>query len=141
MVTRKEIDDLIVKNSSISGSTVLRSNRLMDYVPSSLGEPVDVVVVGGGIAGLTTAYLLSKSDKKVAVIEDGFIGSGETGRTTAHTTHALDDRYYNLEQKHGLDGARAAADSHTAAINCIESIVKEENIDCDFERLIVQMLY
>lgn len=114
----------------------IKSAKLTDSVLSSLGgEPVDVAIIGGGIAGLTTAYLLSKSGKKVAVIEDGYIGSGETGRTTAHITHALDDRYYNLEQKHGLDGARSAANSHTAAINLIESIVKEENIDCDFERL------
>jgi glycine/D-amino acid oxidase-like deaminating enzyme/nitrite reductase/ring-hydroxylating ferredoxin subunit len=114
----------------------IKSAKLTDSVLSSLGEePVDVAIIGGGIAGLTTAYLLSKSGKKVAVIEDGYIGSGETGRTTAHITHALDDRYYNLEQKHGLDGARSAANSHTAAINLIESIIKEENIDCDFERL------
>jgi glycine/D-amino acid oxidase-like deaminating enzyme/nitrite reductase/ring-hydroxylating ferredoxin subunit len=114
----------------------IKSTKLTDSVLSSLGgEPVDVAIIGGGIAGLTTAYLLSKSGKKVAVIEDGYIGSGETGRTTAHITHALDDRYYNLEQKHGLDGARSAANSHTVAINLIESIVKEENIDCDFERL------
>jgi glycine/D-amino acid oxidase-like deaminating enzyme/nitrite reductase/ring-hydroxylating ferredoxin subunit len=110
--------------------------KLTDDVPSSsTGKPVDVVIIGGGIAGLTTAYLLSKSGKKVVVVEDGYIGSGETGRTTAHITHALDDRYYTLEQRHGLDGARIAANSHTAAINRIESIVKEENIDCDFERL------
>jgi glycine/D-amino acid oxidase-like deaminating enzyme/nitrite reductase/ring-hydroxylating ferredoxin subunit len=114
----------------------IRFTKLANSIPSSAEEePVDVVVIGGGIAGLTTAYLLSKSGKKVAVIEDGYIGSGETGRTTAHITHALDDRYYNLEQKHGLDGARVAASSHTAAINLIDSIVKEENIDCDFERL------
>ena len=114
----------------------IKSAKLTDSVLSSLGgEPVDVAIIGGGIAGLTAAYLLSKSGKKVAVIEDGYIGSGETSRTTAHITHALDDRYYNLEQKHGLDGARSAANSHTAAINLIESTVKEENIDCDFERL------
>jgi glycine/D-amino acid oxidase-like deaminating enzyme len=114
----------------------IKSSKLTYNIPSSSsGEPVDVAIIGGGIAGLTTAYLLSKSGKKVAVIEDGYIGSGETGRTTAHITHALDDRYYNLEQKHGLDGARNAADSHTAAINLIESTVKEENINCDFERL------
>src|ERR671923_2248346 len=114
----------------------MKSSKLTYNIPSSSsGEPMDVAIIGGGIAGLTTAYLLSKSGKKVAVIEDGYIGSGETGRTTAHITHALDDRYYNLEQKHGLDGARNAADSHTAAINLIESTVKEENIDCDFERL------
>jgi glycine/D-amino acid oxidase-like deaminating enzyme/nitrite reductase/ring-hydroxylating ferredoxin subunit len=114
----------------------IKSSKLTYNIPSSSsGEPVDVAIIGGGIAGLTTAYLLSKSGNKVVVIEDGYIGSGETGRTTAHITHALDDRYYNLEQKHGLDGARNAADSHTAAINLIESTVKEENINCDFERL------
>lgn len=115
----------------------IKSIKLTDNLPSSSleGEPVDVAIIGGGIAGLTTAYLLSKSSKKVAVIEDGYIGSGETGRTTAHITHALDDRYYNLEEKHGLDGARNAANSHTAAIELIESIIKEEKISCDFERL------
>ena len=115
----------------------IKSIKLTDNIPSSLleGDPVEVAVIGGGIAGLTTAYLLSKSGKKVAVIEDGYIGSGETGRTTAHITHALDDRYYNLEEKHGLDGARNAANSHTAAIDLIESIIKEEKISCDFERL------
>src|SRR5918994_3214332 len=114
----------------------IKSTKLTDSVLSSLGgEPVDVAIIGGGIAGSTTAYLLSKSGKKVAVIEDGYIGSGETGRTTAHITHALDDRYYNLEQKHGLDGARNAANSHTAAIDLIESIIREEKISCDFERL------
>ena len=102
---------------------------------SSSGEVVDVIVVGGGIAGMTTAYLLSKSGKKVVVIEDGYIGSGETGRTTAHITHALDDRYYDLEQTHGVQGAHTAAESHTAAVNLIESLVNEEKIDCDFERL------
>jgi glycine/D-amino acid oxidase-like deaminating enzyme len=84
---------------------------------------------------LTTAFLLSKSGKKVVVIEGGYISSGETGCTTAHITHALDDRYYNLEQIHGIQGARIAAESHTSAINLIESIVNEERIDCDFERL------
>jgi glycine/D-amino acid oxidase-like deaminating enzyme len=95
----------------------------------------DVAIVGGGIAGMTTAYLLSKAGKKVTLVEDGYIGSGETGRTTAHITHALDDRYYNLEQAHGIEGSRIAAESHTAAINLIESIVNEEKIDCDFERV------
>jgi len=107
----------------------------LTYNISSSGEVVDVIIVGGGIAGMTTAYLLSKSGKKVVVIEDGYIGSGETGRTTAHITHALDDRYYDVEQTHGVQGARIAAESHTAAINLIESLIKEEKIDCDFERL------
>lgn len=96
---------------------------------------VDVAIVGGGIAGVTTAYLLSKSGKSVALLEDGYIGSGETGRTTAHITHALDDRYYNIEKKHGANSARIAAESHTSAINFIDTTVREERIDCAFSRL------
>ncbi len=96
---------------------------------------VDVAIVGGGIAGLSTAYILSRTGKNVAVLDDGYLGSGETGHTTAHITHALDDRYFNLEKLFGKEGAVMAAESHTKAINFIESVVKEEQIDCDFERV------
>src|SRR5918996_821910 len=96
---------------------------------------VDVAIVGGGIAGVTTAYLLSKSGKSVALLEDGYLGSGETGRTTAHITHALDDRYYNIEKNHGATSAKIAAESHTSAIDFIDRTVKEEKIDCAFSRL------
>src|SRR3712207_8161507 len=57
-----------------------------------------------------TTLFRSKSGKRVIVVEDGCIGSGETGRTTAHITHALDDRYYDLEQTHGVQGAHIAAE-------------------------------
>ncbi len=96
---------------------------------------VDVAIVGGGIAGVTTAYLISKSGKSVALLEDGYIGSGETGRTTAHITHALDDRYYNIEKNHGTNSAKIAAASHTSAIDFIDRTVSEERIDCAFSRL------
>ena len=107
----------------------LRFNKLNQNIS------VDVAIVGGGIAGITTAYLLCKSGESVAVLEDGYIGSGETGRTTAHITHALDDRYYNIEKKHGSKGAKIAAESHTAAIDFIDRFAREEEIDCAFERL------
>jgi glycine/D-amino acid oxidase-like deaminating enzyme/nitrite reductase/ring-hydroxylating ferredoxin subunit len=94
-----------------------------------------VCVVGAGIAGLTTAYLLAREGASVTVIDDGPIGGGETGRTTAHITAALDDRYYQIEKAHGEDGARIAAESHSAAIDRIESIASMEDIDCDFTRL------
>ena len=108
---------------------------LPSFAPLTGSTTTDVVVVGAGIAGLTTAYLLGRAGKKVVVIEDGEIGSGETGRTTAHLSNALDDRYTTLEQLFGKEGARLAAESHGAAINQIEEIVKREKIDCDFERL------
>jgi len=113
----------------------------MDTVPaspeSSLTEDVnaDVCVVGAGIAGMTTAYLLAREGKSVVVLDDGPVGGGMTGRTTAHLVTALDDRYFELERLHGEEGSRLAAQSHTAAIAKVESIVKDEAIDCEFERL------
>jgi glycine/D-amino acid oxidase-like deaminating enzyme/nitrite reductase/ring-hydroxylating ferredoxin subunit len=96
---------------------------------------VQVCVVGAGIAGLSTAYLLARAGKSVAVIDDGPIAGGMTQMTSAHLTNAMDDRYYELERLHGRDGARLAAESHTAAIERIAAIVREESIGCDFARV------
>jgi glycine/D-amino acid oxidase-like deaminating enzyme/nitrite reductase/ring-hydroxylating ferredoxin subunit len=95
----------------------------------------DVVIVGAGIAGLTTAYLLTKEGKKVIVVDDGNVGSGESGRTTAHLVTALDDRYMYLEKYHGEKGAKLAAESHRTAIDKVEEIVTKEKMDCEFKRL------
>ncbi len=95
----------------------------------------DVLIVGGGIAGLTTAYCLLKAGRKIILVEDGYIGSGETGRTTAHLTNALDDRYFELENIFGQEKARLAANSHTAAIQWIANTIQHENIDCNFKRV------
>lgn len=105
--------------------------------PGSLNDNVlaDVCIVGAGIAGMTVAYLLGREGKSVVVVDDGPIGGGMTARTTAHLVNAIDDRYFEIERLHGEEGARLAAHSHTAAIDRIEAIVKEEAIDCEFERL------
>ena len=66
----------------------------------------DVCVVGAGIAGLSIAYELTRAGKNVVVLDDGPIGGGESGRTTAHLTNAMDDRIFVLEHVHGLEGAR-----------------------------------
>ena len=95
----------------------------------------DVCVIGGGISGLTTAYLLTKAGRRVIVIDDGAIGGGETCRTTAHLSNAIDDRIYRIEKWHGEEKAKLAVDAHTQAINEIERIVAAENIDCDFLRV------
>ncbi len=96
---------------------------------------VDVCVVGGGIAGLTTAYLLIKEGKKVCVLENAELCSGQTGRTTAHFSTALDDRYFNLEKYHEIEGARLAAESHRKAIDLVKAIIEKEQIKCDMEIL------
>src|ERR1044072_8359691 len=84
--------------------------------PLTRDTSTDVCIIGAGIAGLTTAYLLSRDGKSVVVLDDGPIGGGMTARTTAHLTNALDDRFYELERLFGEEGSRLAAQSHTAAI-------------------------
>jgi len=95
----------------------------------------DVCVIGAGIAGLTTAYLLARDGRNVVLVDDGLIGGGETCRTTAHLSNAIDDRIYRIEKWHGEENAKLAVSAHTAAIDQIEQIVQDENIDCDFTRL------
>ncbi len=95
----------------------------------------DTCIIGGGIAGLTTAYLLANAGQRVAVFDDGLIGGGETCRTTAHIANAIDDRVYRIIEWHGLDKARLAVEAHTQAIDEIERIVASEAIACDFQRV------
>jgi glycine/D-amino acid oxidase-like deaminating enzyme/nitrite reductase/ring-hydroxylating ferredoxin subunit len=95
----------------------------------------DVCIVGAGIAGMSTAYCLVQAGYRVVVVDDGAVGGGETCRTTAHLTNALDDRYCELEKLYGERGAHLAALSHTAAIQAIERIANETGARCDFERV------
>jgi glycine/D-amino acid oxidase-like deaminating enzyme len=112
-----------------------KTNKATVPTPLQQNIEVDVCIVGAGIAGLTSAYLLGKEGKRVAVLDGKDVGGGETGRTTAHLSNALDDRYFNIESVFGEEGSRLAAQSHVAAIDRIEAIVREERIDCDFERV------
>lgn len=105
------------------------------YPALSENLTTNVCVVGAGIAGMTTAYLLAREGKSVVVLDDGPIAGGESGRTTAHLSFAIDDRYFKLESKFGTNGARLAAESHKEAVDKIEEIVVKEHIDCDFLRL------
>jgi glycine/D-amino acid oxidase-like deaminating enzyme/nitrite reductase/ring-hydroxylating ferredoxin subunit len=78
---------------------------------------------------------LLKAGLKVIVLEDGKIGSGETGRTTAHLVNAIDDRYSEIEKTWGAEVSRLVAESHTAAINFIEEAIRNEGVACDFQRV------
>jgi glycine/D-amino acid oxidase-like deaminating enzyme/nitrite reductase/ring-hydroxylating ferredoxin subunit len=108
---------------------------LPSYAPLTGDTTADVCVVGAGIAGLTTAYFLTQIGQSVVVLDDGAIGSGMTGATTAHLANAIDDRYLEIARVHGPEGARLAAESHTAAIDTIADIVAREHIACDFARV------
>jgi glycine/D-amino acid oxidase-like deaminating enzyme/nitrite reductase/ring-hydroxylating ferredoxin subunit len=105
------------------------------YSPLTKDCATGVCVVGAGIAGLSIAYHLLLQGQQVLVLDDGAIGSGETGRTTAHLSNAFDDRYHRVESQHGEEVSRLVAQSHTAAIDRIEAIVRDERIECDFRRV------
>lgn len=96
---------------------------------------VDVCIIGGGMAGLSTAYYLSKEGKKVAVLEKDRICSHTSGHTTGKVTsqHGL---FYNyLIESKGQEYAEKYLEANEQAINNVEKISKEEKIDCDFKRL------
>ena len=122
-------------DAGASTSVWASTTEVMAYPPLPEDTSADIGVIGAGIAGINVAYHLAREGRSVILIDDGPIGGGETGRTTAHLSNAIDDRYTRIERVHGSQGAHLAADSHTAAISRIEQIVIEEAISCDFARL------
>ena len=95
----------------------------------------DVLVVGGGVTGITTAYLLKKAGLRVTLVERERVASIDTGHTTAHLTYVTDVQLQELVRNFGENHAQAAWDAGAAAINEIERIVGEEDIACEFARV------
>lgn len=93
----------------------------------------DVAIVGGGITGITAAYLLAKAGKSVVVVEKGRIAMSETGHTTAHIIEATDADYLDLIKDHGEDGALLNTEAIRSAIALIGSNVDDLGIDCGFK--------
>jgi glycine/D-amino acid oxidase-like deaminating enzyme/nitrite reductase/ring-hydroxylating ferredoxin subunit len=106
----------------------------LNFPPLPGDLDTEVCVIGAGIAGLTTAYLLMKEGKRVTVIDALGVAAGETGRTTAHF-FPPDEWYAGLEGKFGTDKARLVAGAYASAIQLVEDIVAREAIHCSFERL------
>jgi hypothetical protein len=121
--------------------------RIQDGTPWANGGPrrtfpslegdlsTDVLVVGAGVAGLTSALLLARRGRLVTVIDARQVASGETGRTTAHLTELLDVGYRRLEAKFGRQGAEAAAEASRSAIDSIETSCAELAPLARFERV------
>lgn len=94
----------------------------------------DVVVIGGGITGITAAMLLAKGGKRVAVLEAKQVGSGTTGGSTGNL-HVIPDQYlYAIKEKWGKETAAAVVESRWKALDLLESVVAEYHIDCAFYR-------
>lgn len=98
------------------------------------GVAVDVAIVGAGIAGITTAFLLKQAGKTVAVLEANQISTGTSGHTTAKITSLHQLIYANLIKEIGKDKARLYAESNQAAVEKVATLVEQQQIDCDFSR-------
>ncbi|MFG1997729.1 FAD-dependent oxidoreductase [Spirillospora sp. NPDC048911] len=101
--------------------------------PALPGE-VDVLVLGAGIAGLTTAYLLARAGRSVTVLEAARIAEGVSGHTTAKVTSQHNLIYADLTERYGREKAGLYGESQQAALGWITSQVQELGVDCDFRR-------
>ncbi len=96
---------------------------------------VDVAVVGGGIAGITTALLLQRDGANVVVLERGLVGAGATGFTTAKTSVLQETMFSQVRRYRGEDGVEAYAKANALALDTMDALVREHGIECDWERL------
>lgn len=95
----------------------------------------DVLIIGGGMTGLNTAYFLSKSKLKVCLVEQGRIGLGVSSRTTGKINYLQETIYSDLEKYYNFDVAKMYLKSQRAAIRKIKSIIKKEKIECDLDKV------
>ena len=115
--------------------SVWQQTRMPRYPRPKKSAKYDVVVVGGGITGLSAAYFLKQAGKTVCVIERDRLGDGDTGHTTAHLTEVTDLRLKQLVKTFGEQAARAVWRGGAMAIDAIESIVRDQSIECRFRRV------
>ncbi len=109
-----------------------KSSTLPEFGRLDRDIKVDVAVVGGGMTGISAAYLIKRKGKSVALLERGRIASVDTAHTTAHLTYVTDARLSELINTVGDARARALWDAGAAAMDQIYTNVIAENIDCDF---------
>lgn len=119
----------------MSNPSLWREASVPSFSPVDADMQFDVVVVGGGLAGLVTAYLLKEAGQTVCVLERERVGAIETGNTTAHLTYVTDRRLSELAKTFGEDGARLAWMGGQAAIRDLESLATRAGCDCDFRRV------
>lgn len=105
------------------------------YSPLTGDLEVDVAVVGGGIAGLCTAWELVQRGRSVALLEADRIAASVTGFTTAKLSSLHTLKYAKIRKSFGADAAGLYAQSQQQAVERVADVAARLGIDCDLERL------
>lgn len=113
---------------------ILSSNS-KEYKTLKENIKTNCLIIGGGIVGVTSAYLLAKSGMEVVLVDSDKIGFGSSGRNTGKITSQHGIIYSKLNKKYGIESATSYYEINNKALDLIENIIKENNIDCSFERL------
>ena len=95
----------------------------------------DILIIGAGITGLTTAYYLKNTDYKITIIDACEVGKGVTAKTTAKISYLEQDIYGKLTKMHSKEIAKKYYESRKEAINLIIKIIKDNHIPCDLEKV------
>lgn len=130
-----EINGICFDNVLTPKSYWLDSTGETNYPTLDKDISVDIVVIGGGITGITTALLLKDEGFKVALIEADRLAQGTTGHTTAYVTSQHGIIYNDIIKNMGKEKAKQYADANESAIDFIEDMINKYNIDCNFYRL------
>ncbi len=96
---------------------------------------VDILIIGGGMTGLSTAYQLINKGLNIAVVERNRIGMGITSRSTAKITYLQENIYSKLKKYHNEEVSKKYLDSQLEAIDTIKRIIQDNKIDCDFYKV------
>jgi glycine/D-amino acid oxidase-like deaminating enzyme/nitrite reductase/ring-hydroxylating ferredoxin subunit len=113
----------------------MESTSPTSYAALSDDIDVDVLVIGGGIAGLCTAWELVQTGRAVALVEADRIAAGVTGYTTAKLSAQHTFIYAQVRDTFGPDAARLYAQSQQQAVERVVAVTAQLNIDCDLERV------
>ncbi len=100
---------------------------------SPISKETDILIIGGGITGLTTAYFLMGQKKKVTLIDQGKIGTGVTSKSTAKINFLQGISYQTIEKNFSRKASQLYFKSQLEAMNIIKCIVAKHQIDCDLD--------
>ena len=107
--------------------------KLQKEITTNEDITTDILIIGGGITGLTTAYFLKDKDKKITIIDRDNIGNGTTSKSTGKLTYLQNDVYENIKKKYGAFFASNYLKSQMDAIEIVKNIIIDNRIDCNFD--------